>query len=418
MNPSEPDPGIAALALSQSVVLRQTVELAGAVQDLVYGHMTGSGPGPRAAHRMFAAAMDALPHAPDSAEAGFAWALRAADQMSDPAAGSTKKVLLDEVERTMIYMAHWGANQAVADVFSAAHPHEAQAMIRSDGSSGRRVRLDHLSMLAKVFRAIAPNGPHDWALKGKAETAFDRAARAAALRAVKSAQDPGHSAFALAAAASAVMIASIPDHPREFLRGTAPGLCSSLSRAILLAGGPQELATAIPAAMLGGALEYPDDGAEASGGAAALGLRMANKWAASRAAISAFQAVYGTVTGAAWFTSRDRAGFESSHGPALEAAGGMDQAVHYAFDPLRRKSFEKMPFDDVAEDVWEFCYQASGHTMAEWVELAREVDYRAFARHPKNAYLIRAYGAVRTGVSEAAAKASRRVWGQAGPSQA
>lgn len=408
MRMNMPDPAVAALALSQSVVLRKTVELAGAVRDRVYGRLTEHEPVFKATNRVFTAAMDALPHAPDHVDAGFARAFRAAASLPDPVAGSIREIVREEVEKSLPYLAYWGANQAVADGFAVAFPDEADALIKR--SSGRP-KLDHLSMLAQVFRTAVPRDPPGWPPDGRTKAAFDRAARAAASRAADEAWGSGDSTFALAAAASAVMVASIPDDPRDFLRRTAPGICGNLSGAISLAGGPQELASAIPAAMLEGALEYPDDGPEASGEVAVRGLRTAHMWASARSAISAFRTVYGMAAGAAWTTAGDRARFESIHDRALEAVGWLDPVVHYAFDPFTKHSWKELPFDDADEDVWEFFYGASGRTMAEWVEVVRGVDYRAPALSPENAALIGVYGAARDGASEAATRAAAEMRG-------
>ena len=104
------DPDVAALALSQSVVLRKTIETAGAVRDLVYDCMTQQESVFKATSRMFAAAMDTLPRAPDSVDAGFARAFRAAGSLQDRAAGTIMEIVREEVEKSLAYLAHWGAN--------------------------------------------------------------------------------------------------------------------------------------------------------------------------------------------------------------------------------------------------------------------------------------------------------------------
>ena len=404
------DPDATALALSMSVTLRKMIELAGAVRDLVYHRLTEDRSISKSTNRLFTAAMDAVPDASEHAGAGFARAFEAAFSLPDPAAGPIREIVKDEVEKSLGYLAYWGVNQAAADAFAAALPREADAFAgQSPGRSGGQVRPDHLSMLAGVFRTAAPDGPPGWPLDDLDMAAFDRAVRAAGSRAADDAWGSGDSAFALAAAASAVMVAAIPDYPRNFLRRTAPGLCGDLSGAISSVGGPPDLASAIPAAMLEGALEYPDDGPEASGEAAVRAARTAHTWASTRAATSAFRAAYGMAAGAAWASAPDRDRFESIHDPALKAAGGLDPVVHYAFDTLKEHSWEEPPFDDADEHVWAFFYGASGRTMAGWVEIARGVDYRAAATSPQNAALINAYRVSYDAASGAAARAAARL---------
>ena len=399
------EPDVAALALSQSVVLREAVQTAGTVRDLVYDCMTQNKSVFNPINMMFTDAIDAIPYAPDRVDKDFASALRAAGSPPDSVAVAIKEASQEEVKESMSYMAHWGAVQAVADGFAAALPDETGALAgRSSGRPGGSAGLDHLSMLAKTFHAAAPPILSGWSQDGQTEAAFYRAARAAAFRAADEAWGFASSSFALGAAASAVMMASIPDEPRDFLRHTAPGICRDLSKAISLAGGSQELALAIPAAILEGALEYPDDGIGASGETVVRGLRATHMWTSARFAIAAFRTVSGMAAGAAWATAGDRARFESTYDRALEAAEGVDPVVHYAFDPATKYSWKKAPFDHADEDTWKFFYDASGHTMAEWAEMARGVDYRHVALSQENAAVIGVYGAAYDGASEAAAR--------------
>ena len=398
------DPDVAALALSQSVVLRKMIELAGAVRDTVYGCLTDHEPVFKATNRMFTAAVDALPRAPGSVDAGFARAFRAAGSLQEQAAGAIREIIQEEVKESMVYLAHWGANQAVADRFAATFPDEAIALAKQ--SSGRRsgpVRLNHISMLAQMFQTAVPRGPPGWPLDEGSMTVFDRAASAAASRAADEAWDAASPAFALASAASAVMLVFIQDNPKGFLRRAAPGICSNLSKAISLAGGPQKLASAIPAAMLEETRRHHSNVLKASWKVAVRGLSEAHTWATTQCAISAFRAAFGIAAGAAWATAGDRARFESTYDQALEAAGMLDPGVHYAFDTLTKYSWEKMPFNDAYEDTWQFFYGASGCTMAEWVKVAQGIDYQALARSQENTTLIGVYGTARNGASGAAA---------------
>ena len=404
------NPDAAALALSMSVTLRKTIELAGAVRDLVYHRLTEDVHIVKSTNRLFTAAMDAVPDPPEDAGAGFARSFEATSPLPDPAAGPIRRIVQDEVMKTLNHLAYWGANQAAADAFAAAFSGEAGALAeRSPGRSGGLAKPDHLKVLAGVFRAAAPDGPPGWPPDGREMEAFDRAAHAAGSRAADDAWGPGEPAFALAAAASAVMVAAIPDHPRKFLRRTAPGLCRDLSVAILSAGGPPDLASEIPAAMLEGARQYQYDGPQASGEAAVRAVRTAHMWASARAATSAFRTAYGIAAGAAWASSPDRGRFESAYGQALEAAGGLDPVVCYAFDPFAEHMWEEPPFSHATEDVWKFFYEASGRTMAGWVEVARGVDYRAAATSRQNTALIKTHGFSYDGASRAAARGDARL---------
>ena len=404
------DPDVAALAISWSVILHKTIESAGAVQDLVYDCMTQDEPVLKAINMMFTDAIDALPYATDSVDKGFAIALRAARSPPDHVAGAIKEIIQDEVETDMVHLAHWGAGQAVADGFAAAFPDEANALTErhSARSGGGPTRLVPLSMLSRTFHAAVPSMPPGWPLEGRAEAAFDRAACSVASRAADEAWGSAFPAFALSAAASAVMLSYIQDEPRDFLHRTAPGVCRDLSKAILSASGPQELALAIPAAILEGAGEYPDDETEASGEMAVRGLRAAHMWASGCAAIAAFQTVFGMAAGAAWATGKDRARFESAYDRALEAAGVMDQATHYAFDNITVHSWKKMPYSELEEHAWKLFYDASGRTVTKWAEIARGINYQTLALSPENAALIGAYGTARDETSKAAARAASK----------
>ena len=243
------------------------------------------------------------------------------------------EVVGEEVEKSMSRLARFGINQAAADAFAAAFPAEAAGLAGGPGGRSKgRARLDHLSALARVFRTAAPDGRKAWPSDRPAEVAFERAALAAASRTAAEAAGHRDPTFALAASASAVMIASIPDDLRAYLRGPARTLCAQLSVAISSTGGiPPERASSIPAAMLEGALECRGDALEASGEVAVRAVRTAHHWASDRAAASAFRTFYGLAAGGAWKAARDRGRFESIYGRALEAAGGLDQTVHYAF---------------------------------------------------------------------------------------
>ena len=405
------DPDAAALALSLSVVLREAVELAGAVRDLVYHQLTEEQPFIQDTNRMFNAAMNAVPQAPYDAGSGFAAAFAAAGPLPDPAAKAILEVVGEEVKKSISRLARFGINQAAADAFAAAFPAEAAGLAAGPGGRSKgQARLDHLSALAQVFQAAAPDGRQAWPSDYQVKTTFDRAALAAASRTAAEAAGHHDQTFALAASASAVMIASIPDDPRTYLRGPARTLCAQLSGAISSTGGIQpERASAIPAAMLEGALEYSGNGPAASGEVAARAARTAHLWASDRAAASAFRTFYGLAAGGIWKAARDRGRFESIHGRALEAAGGLDRIVHYAFDMLEDHSWMEPPFDEVREHVWEFFYGASGRNLAGWVEMAGEVDYRAAATSQQNAALIDACGISYEAASGPAARAASRL---------
>ena len=396
MKKSMLDPDVAALALFQSVVLLKTIELAGTVRDGVYDCMTEHEHVFKATNRMFTAAVDALPRAPDSVEVGFARALRAADFLQDRAAGTVREIIQEEVKESMVYLAHRGANQAVADRFAATFPDGAVALAKQ--SSGRHsgpVRLNYLSMMAQAFQTAVPRGPPGWPLDEGSMAVLDRAASAAASRAADGGGTlhPPHSPW--------------PRQPRQSCWSSsrtirrdfcaAPGICSKLSRAISLAGGPQKLASSVPAAMLGEARRHHNNVLNASWWVSVRGLSAAHTWVTTQCAISAFRAAFGIAAGAAWATTGDRARFESTYDRALEAAGMLDSGARYAFDTLMKHSWEKMPFNDAYGDTWQFFYGLSGCTMAEWVKVAQGADYRALARAQENATPIGVYGAARDG---------------------
>ena len=410
MSTNMPDPDVAALALSQYAILRKAIVQAGAVRDLVYTSLTEKEHIFKVTTRMFNAASDALPYAPDRVDDGFARAFSAARALPDPVTREVRQIVKEEVKGTLYSLVYWGISQAVADGFAAVFPDEAGALTgASQGRSDRQARLQRLSMLAQVFRAAAPRGLPDWPLDDRARAAFDRAALAVASRAADEAWDPGDSTFALAAAASAVMTVSIPDDPQDFLHHAAPGICKDLSRAISLAGGSQELASSIPAAMLEGALEYPYDGVNAAGEMTVRSIRTAHKWVLTRPTVVTFRTIYEMAAGAAWATAGDRIRFEHIHNRALGMAGRLDAGIHYALDPFTEHSWEELPFDEVGEDIWKVFYGTSGYTVDEWVEVARMADYRTPALSPKNGALIRMYGAARNNALEAATLAATKM---------
>ena len=129
------DYGPAALALPTAVMLRKTIELAGAVRDLVYHSLTEGQAVVGSTRSLFGAAMDAVPDPPDDVGAGFARAYKAASSLPDPAAGPIQEIVRDEVEKTLNRLGYWGVNQAAADAFAAAFPREADAL--AETSPGR-----------------------------------------------------------------------------------------------------------------------------------------------------------------------------------------------------------------------------------------------------------------------------------------
>lgn len=405
------DPDAAALALYLSVVLHEAVELAGAVRDLVYHQLTEGQPFIQNTTGMFNLAMNAVQQAPHGAGSGFAAAFAATGPLPDPAAKAILEVVEEEMEKALLHLTYFGINHAAIDAFAAAFPAEAAGLAAGPGGRSKgQTRLDHLSILSRVFRTAAPDGRKAWSSDRQVQTTFEKAALAAASRTAAEAAGHHDQTFALAASASAVMLESIPGDLRTYLHGPARTLCAQLSLAISSAGGiPPERASAIPAAMLEGALECRGNALAASEEVVVRALRTAHHWASDRAAASAFRAFYGLAAGGAWKTARDRGRFESIYGRALEAAGGLDRAVIYALDTLEDHSWREPPFDEARDHVWEFFYGASGRNMAGWVEVAGEVDYRAAATSQQNAALVGACGITYEAVSGAAARAASRL---------
>ena len=395
-------PDVSAMALSMSVTLRRTIEMAGAVRDLVYRKLAEEPPFIDETAKMFIEARRAVPRAPDEVGGDFAAALAAVKNMPDPAADAILEVVDEEVEGSMSYLAYYGASQAAAETFAAAFPDEA-----ADLAAGH-TRPDHLGMLARVFRGAVPRGPADWSMSGPVRAAFRRDSSIVASRTAGEAAGECNPTFATIAAAQAVMVAYMPDHPREYLRRAAPSICGELSAAISSQMGiPLDLALRIPAAMLDGARQYPDDGDEAAREAAVRAFGLANLWASHRAAHAAFCTAYSLAAGGAWTAAPDRDRFESVHGVALGAAAGVDQIIHYAFDVREDYSWDdEPPFEPIEEDTWRVFLGSSGRTIAGWAEVAREVDYRAAATSPENASLIGVYTRAYDGALKGAGRAA------------
>lgn len=396
------DPDVLAMTLYMSVILRESIEMAGAVRDLVYHALTQERRFIARTTAMFDKAADAASRAPDDIGRGFAAALAAAVDMQDPAAAAITEVVCEQVENSTAHLPYYGANQAVAAAFAAASPDEAADM------AGGRARLDHFGDLARVFRACMRRGPAGWPLKDPAGAAFERASGAAASRAARAAVADCGNVFAVAAAAQAVLVERIPDRPRRFLEREAAGICGEISAAISRTGAPQERASEITAAMLDGARWYPHDGAEASGEVAVRAVRVAHHRAPQAAARAAFCAAYSLAAGGAWTAAPDRDRFESAHGRALDSAAGVDRMIRYAFDKLKARSWKEPPFEDAYEDMWEFFSGASGLSVSEWAGMAQKADYRAAATAAENAALIKAYARAHDGALGAAGRAASK----------
>lgn len=174
-------PDVSATAPSMSVTLRKTIELAGAVRDLVYHKLTGEQPFIAETTRMFNEVRYAVPYAPDDVYGSFAAALAAVESIPDPAAGAILEAVGEQVERSMSLLAYYGASQAAAGAFATAFPDEAA------GLANGHARPDRLRMLARVFQGAIPRGLEGWPLKGPAKAAFERRSRAAASRTAKAA---------------------------------------------------------------------------------------------------------------------------------------------------------------------------------------------------------------------------------------
>ena len=401
------DSDVLAMTLYMPIILYKSIELAGAVKDLVYHALTEEQPFIATTHAMFTKAGDAVLDVPgDDVGECFAAAMAAVRNMQDPAVAAITKVVSDQVENATVYLPYYGVNQAAAAAFASAFPDKAVALAEG------HTNLDYFKELARVFWAGMTGGPAGWPLKGHTKAAFERDSRVAASRAVRAALADCGNAFAVAAAAHAVMVDYIPDHPSKFLKQTAPGICKELSVAISKTGASREWASEITDAMLYGARMYPHDGVEASGEVAVRAVRAAHYHAAYAAARAAFCTIYSLAAGGAWTISPDQDRFESVHGEALDAAAGVNRMIYYAFDKFKEHSWKEPPYEPAVEDVWEFFSNASGLPVSEWAEMAQKIDYRAAAVAAENASLIGTYTKAHDGASEAASRAALETSGK------
>ena len=376
---SEPD--TAALSLTIAYMLREAIEAAGAVRDLVYTALTQEGQVTRNTTAYFARAMDTVFHTRD-VTTSFQAAFNAVSALPHPGAKEIGDVIQEQVGSSIGLITHHSGNQALADAYGAAFPDRVLAI--AGHPTGRADREQAVAM-SVMYRTAVPTLPGMQEQDGGA--ARKRATGAAALRAVSDAVTP---AFPLAAAASAIMMESIPDYRiAKYLR-RATGLKAQLTESISSMGGiPLESASVIPDVMFKGAAKCRN-GPESKGEAVVRALRTAHMWTSMAAATATFCTLYGLTAGAAWKASGDRERFESAYEQAVRAAGRMDMTAHLAFERIPPHTEDGLEIS-ATDDVWEFFYSASGRSMAEWTDVALGIDYRAVADSPENAPLMDSY---------------------------
>lgn len=393
------DPDISAMILHMTYTLHWSIELAGAVRDLVYHMLIEESQLVSESTTMFAAAADALSYGMGDINGDYAAALIAAEKLQDPAVTAITRVVNEEVEESLGSIPSFGINQAVSTAFASALPDKAAALAKG------QARVDYFGELVGVFKAGVAETPRGWWLNDPAKTDFEQASRAIALRATRMAIADCGNVFAVAAAAYAVMDKHILDRPQIFLRRDVPNMCREISTAISEAGGSQEWAREIPAAMLDGISMYPNDDIGASGEAAVRAIRFAHYWAPMAAARAAFYTSHSIVAGCAWTSASDQDRFESAYNKVFDAAAGVDHMIHYVFKHYNPYSWKSPPSDDAVDDVWEFFLHASGMTVSAWAAMAQKVDYRTVATAADNAPIISAYARTHDAAMNVATKA-------------
>lgn len=397
------DPDVLAMILYMPIILRDAIELAGAVRDLVYTELTEDRRIITMTTKIFERATDAAYSSPGNVSSCFSAALTAAKKMQDPAAPAITEVINSQVERSMFRLPHYGTSQAAATAFAATFPNKAADM--AEGYSN----LDHFRDLYKVFQTGRQRQSTDWPLEGAAKAVFERDATIAASHAAKAAIADCGNIFAMAAAAHVVIGERIPDYPIRFLEHDAQDICDEIYGEMMAAGAPQKWASEVTSEMLYGAREYTHDGPEATGETAVRAVRAAHHRVSKVAGRAAFYALYSVAAGGAWTAAPDQNRFESAHSMALDAAVKVDSMIHYAFYKHDPPSWKKAPFDDAHEDMWSFFSKASGMSLHEWARVAQKADYKAAATAAKSAALIGVYTSAHDTASKAAVRAASRM---------
>ena len=412
--PTLSDPHEMALAIILVDILCRAVEGAGAVRDLVHQYITEDWRAVKIGQKLFEASMDQVPNAPQNVREAFLDAFQTAHAMPVPGVEQTRKIILEELEVSTKLIGRIGICHTAAEAFAGAFPNGAQTAIQTRGRppyqnsakfphtrdptyalKGRQASwrsLPDLMTLARIYQkthSACMSGTDVDDIEGDA---FGHACDGVLSRTAEQATAPDPT-FALCAAATATMLPTISEHYiGVYLHKFAKNDCSQIARAISdVSGLPLERAELIPNAMLEGARVYPTNTVESTGEVAVRAIRTAHMWVSLRAATVVFQNIYGLAVGAAWAATPDRGRFESMYERALETAGRMDPDIEYVFNIMADLSDPEL--DKMHTAMWDFFYDASGHTLAQWAEVAREVDYRSVALLPENAPIMEAYRA-------------------------
>ena len=412
--PTLSDPHEMALAIILVDILCRAVEGAGAVRDLVHQYITEDWRAVKIGQKLFEASMDQVPNAPQNVREAFLDAFQAAWAMPVPGVEQTPKIILEELDVSTKLIGRIGISHAVVEAFAGEFPNGAQVAIKTRGRPpyqnsakfphtrntffAQKPRqaiwhsLPDLMTLARIYQkthSICMSGTNVEDVEGDA---YEQSCSAVLSRMTDQAtsHDP---TYALCTAATAAMLPTMSKHDiRTYMRRSAKKDCAQIARAISdVSGLPLERAEIIPNAILEGARVYLNDTYQSNGEAAVRAVRTANMWVSMRAATVVFQNIYGLAVGAAWAATPDRDRFESIYERALETAGRMDPDIEWIFNPLVDLSDPE--FDEMETAMWDFFYDASGHTLAQWAEVAREVDYRSAALLPENAPIMEAYRA-------------------------
>ena len=379
----ESDPDFLAMTLYMTVILHESIELAGVIRDLVYEKLTNNPKIVPIMIKMFEAAADKAAVTPHLTDKSFLESLNAASHIKDPAAIAINDIVYEEVSDWMIRLPHFGINQVSAEAFVASSPQKADVLATG------RVEQSYLKELHAIFMSHIKKGLVDWPPQGRAKKVFAQASKAAGSRAARMALADCGNAYAVAAAAQAVLVEQTTPKPKKFLQNKAPDICDELCVEMSKVGVSREWASELTKEMLDGARMYPYDGAEACGETAVRALRAANNRAADTAARTAFSITYSLAISCAWRVALDKDRFESLHNRALSVAARMDRAIFCAFD-----QFESLTGSDAVDDpldTWSIFLSASKLTVSEWAQIAQTIDYRATALAAENAPLIELY---------------------------
>ena len=380
----ESDPDFLAMTLYMTVILHESIELAGAVRDLVHGMITQDTRIISMVTDMFESAADAsATHESYDTDEDFTESMNKVLDMKDPAVVAISEIVSEQVSDWMVKLPYFGINQLTVESFVSSSPEKATLL------ATRFVDPDYLKELYDTYMLHVGKGFKNWPVKGSALAAFEKASEKMGSRAVRMAIADCGNAFAVAAAAHAVLVEQIPSKPKKFLENQAPEICNDLYMTISKMGVSQEWASELTKEILDGACTYKYDAAESCGELAVRALRAANNRAADTAARAAFCISYSIAIGAAWAAASDKDHFVLLHDRALYAAAGVDHAVCYAFDKYEKFTRSRLLHDPF--DPWNVFLTESKLTIPQWAQIAQTVDYRAMATAAENATLVELY---------------------------